>query len=64
MSDKMSKSEWVERCAARLLARRPAMESAAAIDLAQHVWAAAREWLDPEHAADMELRNWSDLEHA
>lgn len=64
MSDKMSKSEWVERCAARLLARQPALESAAAIDLAQHVWASATEWLDPEHAADTELRDSNDLEHA
>ncbi|MCW7539937.1 hypothetical protein OOT46_19045 [Aquabacterium sp. A7-Y] len=61
MSDKMSKNEWIERCAARMLAQQATLESGPALDLAEQVWTDARGALDPEQAADMELRGRSTL---
>ncbi|WKB54962.1 hypothetical protein [Eleftheria terrae] len=56
MSDKMSKHEWIERCAARMLAQQPALQSSDALHLAEQVWQEAGSGLDPEQAADDEGR--------
>lgn len=56
------RGEWIERYAARLLARLPALPSAAALDRAQVAWACGAGRLEPEHAADDELRRESEAE--
>ncbi|AKJ29622.1 hypothetical protein [Caldimonas brevitalea] len=52
------KTAWIERCAARLLALRPSMRSEHALVVARQRWE-HQSALDPESAADSELR-WED----
>ncbi|MEW6099982.1 MAG: hypothetical protein AB1666_12420 [Pseudomonadota bacterium] len=62
MDDVLQRGEWIERYAARLLARRPALPSAAALDRARIAWACGAGRLEPERAADEELRRESEAE--
>ncbi|AKJ31523.1 hypothetical protein [Caldimonas brevitalea] len=55
MSDRMSRNEWIERCAARMLAQQVAMQSHEALDLALQVWSEVQGGVDPEQAADRQL---------
>lgn len=62
MDDIQRRGEWIERYAARLLARRPALPSAAALDRARVAWACTAGRAEPERAADDELRREPEAE--